>query len=141
VDVILDDRLLIEELLVGLDRHGARLHTTAYWYCRACRASVSGAAGHLSGPFRNLRVDEQQRAIAAMLHLPEEIGLPQTRQVVPVMVDVSGRHPRLNLLNLEAVATAHLLHAAVWLSPAGASGMLPAVLESEGLDWQRVTPT
>jgi hypothetical protein len=141
VDVVIDDRLLIEELLVGLDRRGARLHTTTYWYYRACRAAVAGAAGHLSGPFQGLPVDEQQRAIASMLQLPEEIGLPQSRHVVPLMVAVAGRYPRLNLLNLEAAATAHVLGATIWLSPKAALGILPAVLESEGLDWKIVTPS
>ena len=56
-----------------------------------------------------------------MLQLPEEIGLPRP-DLVPLMVAVAGRHPKLNLLNLEAVATAHLLQATVWLSPEGASG-------------------
>src|SRR3954470_24373657 len=39
--VILDDRLLIEELRAGLPRRRRRpvLHTTSYWYYRACRAS------------------------------------------------------------------------------------------------------
>ncbi|HRE01590.1 MAG TPA: hypothetical protein PLV68_09835, partial [Ilumatobacteraceae bacterium] len=53
--IILDDRLLIEELLVGLDVEGER-HTTTYWYYRACRAAVSGAGGHLSGPFLGLDI-------------------------------------------------------------------------------------
>jgi hypothetical protein len=141
VDVILDDRLLIEELLVGLDRHGARLHTTGYWYCRACRAATAGAGGHLSGPFRHLAELDQQRAIAAMLRLPQEIGLPEPRAVVPQMVDVAGRHPRLNLLNLEAVATARVLGATIWLSPQGAAGMLPGVLGAEHLIWKLVEPT
>lgn len=144
MDVVLDDRLLIEELLVGLDRHrrsGTRLHTTSYWYCRACRAAVTGAGGHLSGPFRDLVEAEQQRAIASMLQLPEEIGLSPSRHVVPLMVAVAGRHPRLNLLNLEAVATAHLLEATVWLSPEGASGILPEVLGAEELAWETITPS
>jgi hypothetical protein len=140
VEVVVDDRLLIEELLAGIDRRGARLHTTAYWYFRACRAAVAGAGGHLSGPFRDLSVDEQQRAVATMLRLPDEIGLSPVRDVVPLMVRVAGRHPRLNLLNLEAVATAQLLQARVWLSPEGASGILPAVLDAEDVDWERVTP-
>lgn len=75
-----------------------------------------------------------------MLQLPDEIGLSPARSVVPLMVSVAGRHPKLNLLNLEAVATAQLLPATVWLSPEGASGILPAVLDSEDLDWERVTP-
>ena len=141
MDVVLDDRLLIEELLVGIDRRGARLHTTTYWYYRACRASVAGGGGHLSGPFKGLPVDEQQRAIASMLRLPDEIGLSPARYLVPLMVSVAGRHPRLNLLNLEAVATAHLLQATIWLSPAGASGILPAVLDLEHLDWETLTAT
>ena len=124
MNVILDDRLLIEELLVGIDRRGARLHTTAYWYYRACRAAVAGAGGHLSGPFRNLSVDEQQRAVASMLQLPDEIDLSPARHVAPLMVSVAGRHPRLNL------------QATVWLSPERASGILPAVLDSEDLDWE-----
>jgi hypothetical protein len=140
VDVVLDDRLLIEELLVGLERRGARLHTTTYWYYRACRAAVAGAGGHLSGPFGDLTEVEQQRAIASMLQLPEDIGLPRPRHLVPIMVGVVGRHPRLNLLNLEAVATAHLLQATIWLSPQGATGMLPDVLGAEDLSWESITP-
>lgn len=140
MDVVVDDRLLIEELLVGLDRRGARLHTTSYWYYRACRASVAAAGGHLSGPFRNLPDVEQQRAIASMLRLPAEIGLPEPRHLMPLMVAVAGRHPRLNLLNLEAVAAAHLIPATVWLSPEGASGILPEVLDLEGLAWATVAP-
>lgn len=138
MDVVIDDRLLIEELLFGLGRRATRLHTTTYWYYRACRASVAGAGGHLSGPFRALTVAEQQRAISAMLQLPEEIGLPSPRTVVPLMVAAAVRHPTLNLLNLEAVATAHVLQATVLLSPKGASGILPGVLESEDLAWQSV---
>ena len=60
--VVVDDRLLIEELLVGLgDSSDAALHTTSYWYYRACRAAVIGAGGHLSGPFALLDQDEQSR--------------------------------------------------------------------------------
>ncbi|MGO8862302.1 MAG: hypothetical protein ACLQRH_16270 [Acidimicrobiales bacterium] len=141
MDVVLDDRLLIEELLVGLHRRGAQLHTTSYWYYRACHAAVAGAGGHLSGPFRDLPLAKQQRAVTSMLQLPEEIGLPQPRDVVPIMVSVAGRHPRLNVLNLEAVATARWLGATVWLSPEGASGMLPDVLGAEGLTWETITPS
>ncbi len=141
MDVVLDDRLLIEELLVGLDRRGAQLHTTSYWYYRACRAAVAGAGGHLSGPFRDLPHGEQQRAIASILQLPEEIGLPRPRHVVPIMVTVADRHPRLNVLNLEAIATALWLRATVWLSPEGASGMLPDVLGAEELAWETIMPS
>jgi hypothetical protein len=41
------------------------------------------------------------------------------------MADVSLRHPRLNLLNLEAVASARLQSASIWLSVESASGISP----------------
>ena len=138
MNVVIDDRLLIEELLVGIERNDETIHTTMYWYYRACRAAVAGAGGHLSGPFSDVPRAEQQRAIASMLQLPMNVGLPEVRQTVPRMVDVAIRHPQLNLLNLEAVATASTLGAIIWLSPAGASGVLPQILDSEGIPWETV---
>jgi hypothetical protein len=145
VNVVIDDRLLIEELLVGIDRNDETIHTTMYWYYRACRAAVAGAGGHLSGPFGDVPQAEQQRAIASMLQLPVNVGLPEARQTVPRMVDVATRHPQLNLLNLEAVAAASTLEAMerIWLSPArraGASGVLPRVLTSEGQNGWKASP-
>jgi hypothetical protein len=137
---ILDDRLLIEELLVGLEANVALL-TTAYWYYRASRAAVLGAGGHLSGPFQRLSAAEQQRAIASLLALREDIGLPDPRTTVPVMVDVASRHPRLNLLNLEAVAVGRLGLGTLWLSAETTVGVLPTVLDAEGIPWRTVTMT
>ena len=138
--VILDDRLLIEELLVGLRRTRRRvdLHTTSYWYYRACRAASAGAGGHLSGPFEQLAAGEQERAILSLLELRDDIGLPDPRATIPLMVDVAARHPRLNLLNLEAVALARFLPGTVWLSEESAAGVLPAVLGGEGIAWNTV---
>lgn len=139
--VLLDDRLLIEQLLVGLDADNVELYTTTYWYYRACRASVAGAGGQLSGPFENLDRNEQERAILSLLELPDEIGLPAPRATVPAMARLALRHPRLNLLNLEAVAAATTLAATVWLSPPAARGVLPAVLDAEALAWTATTVT
>ena len=138
--VILDDRLLIEELLVGLRRTRRRveLHTTSYWYYRACRAASAGAGGHLSGPFEQLGVREQARAVLSLLELRDDIGLPDPRLTIPLMVDVATRYPRLNLLNLEAVALARLLSGVLWLSQESAAGVLPAVLDGEGIAWDTV---
>lgn len=138
--VILDDRLLIEELLVGLPRNQLALHTTTYWYYRACRAAVLGAGGHLSGPFEQLAAAEQERAITSLLQLRDDIALPDPRTTVPAMVEIAGRHPRLNLLNLEAVAVGQLLAATLWLSPEAADGVLPAVLDEAGVAWRSVSP-
>jgi hypothetical protein len=138
--VVLDDRLLIEELLVGLRRTRRRvdLHTTTYWYYRACRAAATGAGGHLSGPFEQLAAAEQERAILSLLELRDDIGLPDPRVTVPLMVDIAARHPRLNLLNLEAAALAQLLPGTVWLSEESAAGVLPPVLAAEGIVWRTV---
>jgi hypothetical protein len=138
VRVILDDRLLIEEVLVGVDVRGER-HTTTYWYYRACRAAVHGAGGHLSGPFTGLDALDQQIAIRSLLLLPESIGLPDPRSTVPMMADLSERHPRLNLLNLEAVATGLVLDATLLLSVEAARGVLPEVLAAEDITWRTVT--
>lgn len=54
------------------------------------------------------------------------------------MAGLAHRHPRLTLLNLEAVATASLTDATTWLSSASANGVLPAVLDAEGLPWDLV---
>ena len=135
--IILDDRLLIEALLVGLDEDGER-HTTTYWYYRACRAAVSGAGGHLSGPFLGLDDQRQTTAIRSLLLLPDTIGLPDPRSTVPVMAELSERHPRLNLLNLEAASAALALDATVLLSAEAAQGVLPAVLDAERIPWRTV---
>ena len=138
---MLDDRLLIEELLAGLDTPDVELHTTTYWYYRACRAAILGAGGHLSGPFEQLARPDQERAISSLLELRDDIGLPSPRLTVPAMVDLAARHSRLNLLNLEAVAVGRLLAATLWLSVESAAGVLPAVLDAERVAWTTVVVT
>lgn len=135
--VIIDDRLLIEELLVGLVRdEPVGLYTTFYWYYRACRAAALGAGGHLSGPFQQLEQAEQEQAILSLLELRSDILLPDPRPIVPRMARVAIRPPRLNLLNLEVVATGQVLDATLWLSVKTASGVLLAVLDEEHVDWR-----
>lgn len=67
---------------------------------------------------------------------PDEIGLPDSRVLVPAMVEIAGRHPRLNVLNIEAAAAARLLRARVLLSPPAAGGVLAPVLDMEGIPWE-----
>lgn len=137
--VILDDRLLIEELLVGLSENPAELHTTTYWYYRACRAAVLGAGGHLSGPFDRLETSEQELAVQSLLELRSDISLPDHRRTVPAMVGAARRHPLLNLLNLEAVAMGQVVGATLWLSREAATGVLPGVLDHERVAWRTIT--
>ena len=134
--VIIDDRLLIEELLVGLvNGQPVALHTTSYWYYRACRAAVLGAGGHLSGPFQQLDREEQERGILSLLELRTDILLPDSRQTVPRRARIAERHPWLNLLNLEVVAVGQLLAGTLWLSPETSAGVLPSVLDQEHVAW------
>jgi hypothetical protein len=135
--IILDDRLLIEELLMGIDAEGER-HTTSSWYYRACRAAVGGAGGHLSGPFLGLDRRHQASAIRSLLMLPDTIGLPDPRATVPVMAELSERHPRLNRLNLDAAATGLVLGATMLLSTEATRGVLPAILDAENITWRTV---
>lgn len=70
--------------------------------------------------------------------LPETIGLPDPRSTVPVMAELSERHPRLNLLNLEAAAAGLLLDATMLLSTEASRGVLPEVLDAETIKWRVV---
>ena len=140
-NTIIDDRLLVALLVgeaVAVPDEG--LWTTGCWYYRACRAAILGGAGALSGPFRGLPPDQQGAAIAALLGLPDDIALPDPRALVPTMVAVSGRHPRLNLMNVEAVAAAVLLEATVLLSEPAARGVLPEIFSAERVPWRAIRP-
>lgn len=136
--LLLDDHALIEEILtesVSAREPNSKLLTTSYWYYRACRGAVLGAGGQLSGPFEQLTAGMQKAAISTLLTLPERIELPDPRTTVPAMVKVSGRHPKLNLLNLEAVAVALNTGAHVLLGERAATGILPGVLTAEAVNW------
>ncbi len=139
VRVLIDDRLLIDQLLIGLDLPGVELWTTATWYYRACRAAILGTAGQLSGPFQRLPAEHHAAAVLSLLELPETIRLANPRPIVPAMARIAGRHPQLNLLNLEAAATATFVGATVHLSPAAANGILPTILDAENIPWTSVT--
>jgi len=134
--VLLDDRLLIEELTAGLGAEDVSYATSMYWYFRACRAGVLGAGGHLSGPFERIGQPRQERAIEQLLRLRSDIVLPEPRKIVVTMVGVARRHPRLNLLNLEAAAAALEVADVVWLSRKASEGVLPAVLDAERVRWR-----
>jgi len=73
-----------------------------------------------------------------MMALPDDVGVPDPRLIVPVMVDVQRRYPTLNVLNTEAAAAALLLGAKMLFSPATAGGQLEAVLRTENVPFQTV---
>jgi hypothetical protein len=138
--VLLDDRSLVAHL-VG-ERlpvaKGAERFTSTYFYFRACRAVVAGAGGRLSGPFRQLDPDWRAAALDHILALPDDVGLPDPRRIVPLMVEVQRRYPNLNVLNTEAVAAALFLGATMVLGPATAAGQLERVLPAERIAFRTV---
>jgi hypothetical protein len=138
--LLLDDRVLVA-LLVGERLPIARRaehFTTTYFYYRACRAVVAGVGGHLSGPFERVDPDRRALALEQMLALPDDVRIPDSRYVVPVMVDVHRRHPNLSVLNIEAAATALWLGAKMVISPSTARGQLEGVLPVEHITFQTV---
>jgi hypothetical protein len=68
---------------------------------------------------------------------PQRHIAPATRQTLPAMVEVAGRHARLNLLNLEAVAMGHVLGA----TPIGAVSTRSAMRNAPLFDSRRTAKT
>jgi hypothetical protein len=119
--ILVDDQLLSdvvrgERRAKGLPTDAA-IYTTGCWYVRLCQAAlnVAGRPGVLSGPLAALPCDRQQQALAAILELPDEIGLVSLRRLAPVIGRLRARH-QLNLLGMEALAASVFLQAAVALS-------------------------
>jgi hypothetical protein len=133
-NLVLDDRLLIEELLAGLEVEGHR-HPRPTGTTELCRSSPEPGA---TSPVRPRPRREPTAAVRSLLALPDTIGLPDPRSTVPTMAELSDRHPRLNVLNLEAAATGLVLDATVLLSAEASRGVLPGVLDAEGIEWRIV---
>lgn len=116
---------LIDDQALGLVLRGnppralrrRELATTGYWYVRLCQA-VLGAAdrtGVLSRPFVDLPEEMRDRALGAVLELPEQIGLVSLRELAPHIGQLR-RHHALNALGMEVLAAAIRLEAEVFLS-------------------------
>jgi hypothetical protein len=133
--LVVDDQLLSIVLrrkgLPGLLDSSGPIFTTGYWYVRLCQAAlgVVDRPRALSGPFAALPPDRRERALAAILELPDEIGLISLRELAPVIAPLRARH-QLNILSIEAVASAVHLGATVALS--ARSPRLEAALAAEG---------
>lgn len=129
---LVDDQAL-SRVLRGADAPdpGRPLFTTGSWYVRLCQA-VLGAAdrpGVLSAPFAALPPEHRDRALGALLELPETVGLVSLRELGPRIGRLRRRHD-LNILGMEALAAAVHLDADVYLS--ATSPRLEAALAAEG---------
>jgi hypothetical protein len=135
---LIDDQILGAVLRGSTPRPLRRrqLATTGYWYVRLCQAVLSAAdrPGALLAPFTTLPPQQRERALAALLELPEEIELISLRTLGPVIGHLRQRH-NLNALASEALAAAVVLGAAVHLS--APSPLLERALQAEGRTVQR----
>ena len=115
---LLDDQLLGSVLRGGSPpRPDEAVFTTGYWYVRLCQAvlSANGREGVLSSPFESLPSVSRDRALRALLELPDEIGLVSLRTLGPLIGQLRNRH-QLNILSIEVLAAAVHLEADVFLS-------------------------
>jgi len=117
VTQIIDDQLLGSVLRGGSPpKRRTEVFTTGYFYVRLCQAVVSSSArGVLSTPFDQLPTATRERALAALLQLPDEIGLVSLRELAPLIGHLRARHD-LNILGMEVLAAAMHLDADVYLS-------------------------
>jgi hypothetical protein len=129
---IVDDQLLGDVLRGRRPRElrGKSIFTTGYWYVRLCQAVLaSDIGGILSKPFDTLPVDLRDRAVAALIELPSEIGLVSLRDLSPIIGRLRRDHD-LKALSMEALAAAVHLEASMVLS--APSPRLETALASEG---------
>lgn len=114
---IIDDQLLGSVLRGGSPpKRRTEVFTTGYFYVRLCQAVLSSSArGVLSTPFDQLPTATRERALAALLQLPDEIGLVSLRELAPLIGQLRARHD-LNILGMEVLAAAMHLDADVYLS-------------------------
>ena len=143
-------RLLVDDQLLGDVLRGeglphnvgenATICTTGYWYVRLCQAAlgVADRPGALSGPFLALPPGRREQALAAVLELPDEIGLVSLRELAPLIARLRTRH-QLNILGIEALAAAVYLDATVVLS--ARSPRLEDALAVEGMPVEVVGST
>lgn len=139
---------LIDDHLLGAVLRGQppsvlaskEVYTTGYWYVRLCQV-VLGAqerTGVLSRPFVDLPDEMRERALAAVLELPTDIGLLSLRELGPTIAQLRQHH-QLNILSIEALAVATRLQANVYLS--GPSPQLEQALRSSNLRVKVHPPT
>ncbi len=132
---LLDDRHLSQLLRSGRAAKPIRardqLFTTGYWYVRLCQAvlDVPERPGALSAPFGRLGPGGRERAVAALVELPDEIGLVSLRTLAP-LIGRLRRTARLNVLGMEALAACVYLEGHVLLS--ARSPRLEAALDAAG---------
>ncbi len=120
--VLVDDHLLLTVLLgrepADLRLSDARIATTGLWYHRLCRALIdSTVVGSMSRRLSGLAPAAASAAIASVVRLPADIEMVSLRTLGWPMAELPSGGLRLNLLSLEAIATARVIDAEICLAP------------------------
>lgn len=138
---LVDDGLLGSILRGSTPRELRRrtLATTGLWYVRLCQAVLAAGSheGALSRPFHGLDERQRDRALAALVELPQDIELLSLRHLGPTIGRLRRDHV-LNLLQVEALAASVELDAEVLLS--APSPLLQAALTDVGGRWRILAP-
>ena len=132
--VLVDDQTLSTLLRHDLERPDEPVFTTGHWYLRLCQAVIRGGGGQLSAPVLSLAADQRQRALGAILELPDDIAILSWKVVAPVMAtQLDGLGSGLNLLSREALAAATVLRATVVMAAGNLNRLLAEALRDAGL--------
>jgi hypothetical protein len=132
--VLVDDQTLSALIREEIGWPDGDVFTTGHWYLRLCQAVVRGAGGALSGPLLSLPPGQRQRALRALLELPERVHMLSWRTVAPMMANqLAGPGLTLNLLSREALAVATLLDAEVIMATGNENHRLRDALRQVGL--------
>ena len=132
--VLVDDETLSTLLRHDLERPDEPVFTTGHWYLRLCQAVIRGGGGQLSAPVLSLAADQRQRALGAILELPDDIAILSWKVVAPVMAtQLDGLGSGLNLLSREALAAATVLRATVVMAAGNLNRLLAEALRDAGL--------
>lgn len=136
--VLVDDHLLLAVLLdkepTALRPSDARIATTGLWYHRLCRAVIDPTVvGSMSRQLSGLAPAAASAAIASVVRLPADIEMVSLRTLGWPMAEVLSGGLRLNLLSLEAIATARFIDAEICLATADRNEALTDAARTLGL--------
>ncbi len=141
--VVVDDHLLLRVLLgrepESLRPAGAAVVTTGLWYHRLCRALADQTVvGALSSQLGRVQPDVAERAVHAVVDLPEAIALVSLRALAWPMARLLADGVRLNLLSFEALAAAEHLDAEICLATADDNAPLRAAAKLRRVPLRRI---
>lgn len=140
--VLVDDHLLRDVLTGEQPGHlgglASEVATTGLWLFRLSSAwAAPDRAGKLTAPVAALPADQQDRFLAHLTALPNDIEVLHLRQMAWPMAQLQRRHRaagrQLSAAMVEALAAAHTLGADIAVSHRDVGRNLQAAAENDGI--------